>query len=277
MNKLSLFAGVTAILWAASANAGVITSAGSTTVQPAMKACAKAYKKTHSGMQFIIAGGGSGKGAKTIGMGKVDIGRASRNIKDKEKAAYPDMKTFKVGTDGVAIVVNAANSLSSITSAQVEQLFKGESDNWQAVGGSDGSVNLISLGTEHGTYELFSKKFHLKGREDGDNLIFSKGEAWIAFSQDVALNKVAHDENAIAFASVGVASEAAQEGDIKILTLDGVDPTPENVASGKYKLSRPLLVMTKGQPVGEVKAFINYMQASECQAIVKKLGYIPIH
>jgi len=263
------------ILCASNAHAGVITSAGSTTVQPAMKACAKAYKKTHTDMQFIIAGGGSSKGVKTVARGKVDIGRASRAIKDKETAAYPDMKTYKLATDGVVLVVNAANSISALSSAQVEQLFKGEIVNWQAVGGSDGSVNLISMGTEHGTYELFSHHFHLKGVESDGKLLFDHGQAWIAFSQDVALDKVAHDEHAMTFASVGVAGEFARNGDVKLLKLDGIEPTTDNVVNGTYKLSRPLLLMTKGEPAGETKDFIDYMQAAECQSIVKQLGYIP--
>ncbi len=276
MTKLILSAGAALFCWSAGACAGVITSAGSTTVQPAMKACAKAYKKTHPNIQFIIAGGGSGKGVKTIGRGKVDIGRASRAIKAKELAKYPDMKTFKIGTDGVALVVNKANPLASISSDQVEKLFTGAIGNWKELGGDDAAVHLISLGAEHGTYELFSKRFHLEGVEQDGNLIFGQGHAWIAFSQDIALNKLAHDSHAITFASVGIASDYAKNSDVKVLPLDGVEPTAAHVADGEYRLSRPLLVMTKGEPQGEIKDFIDYMQAAECQAIVKKLGYIPV-
>jgi len=276
MIKVNLLVVAAVAFWLPSAQAGVITSAGSTTVQPAMKACGTAYKKTHSGMQIIIAGGGSSKGAKSIGHGNVDIGRASRAIKDKEKAAYPDMQTFKVGTDGVVIVVHASNSLSAITSEQVEKLFKGSTNNWQSLGGDSGPVSLISLGLEHGTYELFAEKFHLNGKEEDGDIVFDNGHAWLAFSQDVLLDKVAHDTHAISFASVGIAEEYAKNHDVKLLSLDGVAPTAANVVNGTYKLSRPLLIMTKGQPTGEVKEFVDYMQASECQGIVKKLGYIPV-
>lgn len=275
MKRLCLFAGFTVLLSLSTAHAGVITSAGSTTVQPAMKACSIAYKNSHTGMQFIIAGGGSSKGVKTVANGKVDIGRASRAIKDKERAAFPAMKTFKIGTDGVVLVAHADNPLTDLSAAQIEQLYKGEAGNWSAVGGSDGEVNLISLGTEHGTYELFSKHFHLKAEESEGNLIFAKGKAWIAFSQDVALDKVAHDEHAIAFASVGIATEFAQNGKVKLLKLNGIEGSEANVASGIYPLSRPLLLMTNGEPAGEVKSFIDFMQSPECQAIVKQLGYVP--
>jgi len=276
MNLLCLLAIMVALLTVSEASAGVITSAGSTTVQPAMKACAKVYKRSHANFQIIIAGGGSSKGVKTIARGKVDIGRASRAMKAKEIKKYPDVKRFLLGTDGVALVVNANNSITGLSSAQVEQLFKGDIHTWAGVGGGSETVNLISLGTEHGTYELFAKKFHLKGEESGGQLVFDQGHAWIAFSQDVALDKVAHDPNAITFASVGVADEYARYGNIKVIPLDGIEPSSANVVSGAYKLSRPLLLLSKGEPHGEVKNFISYMQGAECQAIVKKMGYIPL-
>jgi len=276
MNKLCLLAALTAAFGVSVAHAGVITSAGSTTVQPAMKACAKAYKKSHADVHIVIAGGGSSKGVKTVAKGKVDIGRASRSVKAKETKKYPDVKIHKIATDGVVLVVNADNPLLNLTSAQVEQLFKGEASNWSAVGGADGEVSLVSMGSEHGTYELFTKKFHLKGVEEEGGITFDKAQAWIAFSQDVALDKVAHDANAITFASVGVANDYATGGKVKVLTLDGVEATPENVVSGRYTISRPLLLLSKGEPKGEAKDFITYMQGAECQAIVKGMGYIPV-
>ena len=257
-------------------SAGTITSAGSTTVQPAMKTCGKAYRKQHPDTQIIIAGGGSSKGVKTIGRGKVDIGRASCKIKQKELNAFPDIKPVKIGTDGVAIIVHKSNPLNALTSEQVEQLFKGKISNWQAIGGNDGSVNLISLGTEHGTYELFAKHFHLHGEEQDGFLTFENGKAWIAFSQKIAIDKLAHDGNAIAFGSIGVATRFAEQGDIKLLTLDGITPTAEHVVDGSYKLSRPLLIITKGEPAGEVKQFVDFMLQPECQSIVGQLGYIPV-
>jgi len=276
MNKLCLLAAMTAVFGVSVAHAGVITSAGSTTVQPAMKACAKVYKKNHADVHIVIAGGGSSKGVKTVANGKVDIGRASRSVKAKETKKYPDVKSHKIATDGVVLVVNADNPLSNLASVQVEQLFKGEAANWSTVGGADGEVSLVSMGSEHGTYELFAKKFHLKGVAKEGVITFDKGQAWIAFSQDVALDKVAHDANAITFASVGVANDYATGGKVKVLTLDGVEATAENVISGRYTVSRPLLLLSKGEPVGEAKDFIIYMQGAECQAIVKGMGYIPV-
>ncbi len=276
MNKLYLLAAMTAAFGVSAAHAGVITSAGSTTVQPAMKACAKVYKKSHADVHIVIAGGGSSKGVKTVAKGKVDIGRASRNVKVKESKKYPDVKSYKIATDGVVLVVNADNALSNLTSVQVEQLFKGEVANWSAVGGSDGAVSLISLGSDHGTYELFTKKFHLKGVEADGTVTFDKGQAWVAFSQNVALKKVAHDANAVTFASVGVANDYATGGKVKVLTLDGIEATSENVVSGTYTVSRPLLLLSKGEPIGEAKDFITFMQGAECQAIVKGVGYIPV-
>jgi len=279
MKRIRVFGGVllTCLMYAGSAHAVLITSAGSTTVQPALKACSTAYRATHADVQFIIAGGGSSKGVNTVGRGRVDIGRASRPIKAKEMKQFPQMKAYKIATDGVALVVNAENSIAGLSSDQVKKIFSGAVTNWNQLGGDDAAVDLISLGMEHGTYELFSKFFHLKGVESEGNLEFGKGHAWIAFSQDVALDKVAGDVAAITFASIGVAQAFADEtGKIKLINLDGIAATETNVAAGQYRMVRPLLLLTNGEPKGELKAFIDFSRAPECQSIVKALGYIPI-
>jgi len=262
---------------AVTAHAEVITSAGSTTVQPALKACAKAYQKQHAQTQIIIAGGGSSKGVLTVGKARVDMGAASRQIKAKELAQFPDLKTYKLGTDGVVMVVHASNSINGLSSKQVEQLFNGELSNWQQVGGADAKVSLISLGMEHGTYELFTHSFHLTGEESKGNILFKDGAAWIAFSQDVALDKLALNKDSITFASIGVAEAyAAKTGNVKLLALDGVAATEDNVVKGSYPLVRPLLLLTKGEAKGEVKSFIDYALSPACQSLVKEMGYIPV-
>ncbi len=264
-------------LAATSVEAAVITAAGSTTVLPALKGCGKSFQAKHADVYVISAGGGSSKGVSSVGRGKVDIGTASRAVKDKELAAYPGLKQYKLATDGVVVIVNSANPLTSISADQVAKLYNGAADNWSVVGGSDATVNLVTLGMEHGTYELFSKFFHLRGEESEGNIQFSKGKAWIAFSQDVALDRVAHDEHAIAFASIGVATAFAEKtGQVKLLLLDGVAATEANVTSGSYALVRPLLLLTNGEAQGEVKNFIDYLQGKECQSSVKDMGYIPV-
>lgn len=216
------------------AYAEVITSAGSTTVQPAMRACAKLYQQSHPNTQIIIAGGGSSKGISTVARGKVDIGRASRPIKAKEQARYTDLQSYVIGSDGIAMIVHADNPIKQLTSTQVEQLFKGKIKDWHAINGNQGEVHLISLGSEHGTYELFSKKFHLQGKQTEDGIDFEQGHAWIAFSQDVMIDKVAHDPLAIGFASIGIVHEKAAETGIKALLLDTVVPIADNVRNGSY-------------------------------------------
>jgi len=279
MKRTRVFGGLllACLTYAGSADAVLITSAGSTTVQPALKACSTAYRATHADTQFIIAGGGSSKGVNTVGRGRVDLGRASRPIKAKEIKQFPGVKAFKIATDGVALVVNAQSSVADLSSDQVQKLFSGEVPNWSGIGGDDAAVHLISLGTEHGTYELFSKFFHLKGVETDGDLVFGKGHAWIAFSQDVALDKVAGDAAAITFASIGVAQAFADAtGKVKLINLDGIAATEANVSGGTYRMVRPLLLLTNGEPKGEVKSFIDFSLAAECQAIVKKMGYIPV-
>ncbi|GAV19979.1 phosphate transport system substrate-binding protein [Mariprofundus micogutta] len=278
MNIHVLLAGIGVICMVTlPAEATVITTAGSTTVLPAVKACAKSYQAKHAGIHVISAGGGSSKGVSTVGRGKVDVGAASRAVKGKEKSTYPELKQYQLGTDGVVMVVHADNDLSNLTADQVSKLYNGEFASWAALGGAESNVNLVTLGKEHGTYELFSKYFKLRGEESEGNIVFGKGHAWIAFSQDVALDRVAHDKSGIAFASIGVASAFAEKsGRVKLLSIDGIAATEANVSNGSYKLVRPLLMLTNGDAKGEVRNFMDYLLGQECQATVKALGYIPV-
>jgi len=277
MKRSVLLSGaILSALLSGQAYAGTITSAGSTTVEPIMKACSAAFQQSHPDIQFVISGGGSSKGVKLGGSGKVDIGRASRNVESNETAMYSDLKTFKVGTDGVAIIVNKKNPVATFTTDQIQNLFSGNVTNWKDVGGSDAPVTLISLGTEHGTYELFTKKFHLKGSDQGDAISFGGASATKADTQTIVLGTIARNVNAIGFASIGTAARFAAKTHRVVLTaLDGVAATESNVSNGSYKLVRPLLLMTKGDPKADVKSFIDFTEGAECQKIIADLGYIP--
>src|ERR1700733_13996176 len=103
---------------------------------------AEAYKASHPGVSFNIAAEGSTTGIAAIIDGTADIGMASRRAFDTEvSAASANGRTLKptiVAYDGIAIVVNSANSVSALTKPQIEKIFTGEITDWSAVGGKPG-------------------------------------------------------------------------------------------------------------------------------------------
>ncbi len=266
-----------------------ITIAGSSTVRPIVDAAVIAFKKDNPGVQMVVGGGGSSGGVKNAGEGKVDVGMASRKIKAKEKNAYPDLVPTVIGQDGVAMIVNKSAAIDNLTTEQIFKIYTGRMANWKDLGGKDLPISLVGILLHHGTAEVFMKFAGLEGEERGEGgtktICYWKkgGEKRCAFeARGVDGNQpssaaVMTSPSAVSFASIGFARSLADKGaPVKLLKLNGIEPTSANVVSGVYPLSRPLLVMTKGEAKGSVKKFVDYLLSEDGQAIVKDKDYIPI-
>jgi phosphate transport system substrate-binding protein len=279
---------VALLLTATAVEAGQITVAGSSTVKPVVEKASVQYKKAHSDVGFVIGGGGSSKGVKLAGEGKVMLGMASRSMKDKEKAEFPDLVPVKVGLDGIAVVVNKKNPVNKITKQQIADIYVGKITNWKELGGEDAPIVLTAMGTTHGTHEMFLKYFGLEAENPGGDkkAIVHKvkgSDTWADVqaksveSSKEGMSAVMTNPHAIGYVSIGPAQAVAEKGaPIKLLELDGVAANTDNVANDKYPLCRSLFVLTKGQATGEVKAFIEYLLSKEGQKIVAELEYIPV-
>lgn len=261
--------------------AGEVTIAGSSTVKPIVDKASSGFSASHSGTKLVIGGGGSGHGVKAAASGEVAIGMASRALKDSEKAAYPNLKAVKFAIDGIGIIVHKSNPVSQLTTDQVRDIFTGKISNWKEVGGKDAPIELLSAGSQHGTYEVFCEHFGFEAGEDAGMITFTaNGASAKAKSLDgnkKVLAGVMTKPNAISYASLGIALTLAEKGaPVKAVALDGVAPEPAHVVDGQYKLQRALYFLTNGEAAGEAAAFIEYMLGSKGQELAKEDGFIPV-
>src|SRR2546423_7678534 len=129
---------------------------------------AEQFKAQHPGTTFDIAAEGSTTGIAAIIDGTAQIGMASRRAKPAEISAATakgvHMKPTIVAYDGIAVIVNSANSIKSLTKKQVEQIFTGEVSDWSAVGGPGGKISIYTRNTSSGTYSDF-KELAMKKRD----------------------------------------------------------------------------------------------------------------
>ena len=281
-----------------------ITVAGSSTVRPIIEQAALDFKKTHSNVKFVIGGGGSSHGVKSVATGEVLLGLASRAIKDKETEKWNDLVPVKIGLDGIAVIVNSKNPVKKVTKQQIQDIYTGKITNWKEVGGKNARISLISKEEGRSTLELFLKYFELEAQEIGKGKSavmahrkkpkevkkeengeivkepaeeFSKVTAKLIGPNREAIAAVSVKSNVIAYVSVGTAQEvAAKGGRIRLLKLDGVVATVNNVANETYPLRRPLNVITKGQARGSVKEFIDFLTSEQGQKIVSSLEFVPV-
>ena len=243
---------------------GSLNVAGSTTVQPLAERLAEAFSAQHPGVVIDVKGGGSSVGIKSAGQGTVDIGMASREVKDSELKEFPGLKVYRIAVDGVAIVVNPAVGVSGLSKQQVQGIFSGAIANWREVGGADAPIIVVAREEGSGTREFFQQYFM-----GADKVILDK--AILQSSNGAVRTTVASTPNSIGFLSFGYVDQS-----VKALRLDGVAPTEANVQSGAYGAWRYLNLLTRGQPAGLAKAWIDFILSPEGQQIVVKEGYLGV-
>lgn len=233
---------------------GSINIAGSTSVQPLSEELGQIFMEANPDVKINVAGGGSGAGIKAAQEGTADIGASSRELKDEEKDTVHEITIAK---DGIAVIVNPANEITGLTMEDVKKIFLGEVKNWKEVGGKDAPITVITREDGSGTRGAF-EEIVLGGEP-------TFAQAAVQNSTGAVKTAVAADPNAIGYASMGAVKDAQ---DVKAVNIEGVEATEENVKAGAYKISRPFLYLTKGEPQGVVKAFIDWVLSDEGQSIV---------
>ena len=241
---------------------GKIDIAGGTAHIPVMNDAAKRIMQAHPAVRITVAAGGSGVGVQKVGEGLADIGNTGRELSDAEVAKY-GLKSYAFAIDGVAAAVNPGNSVSELTSAQVQDIFSGKISNWKAVGGRDAPIHLFTRDEASGTREVFWEKLLKKGTiVDSANVVASNGAMKSA---------LAGDPDAIGYVSIGHV-----DATVKAPVLDGVAPTQDNARSGKYPIVRKLYMNTKGEAQGLTAAFIRYILGPEGKQMTVAAGYLPL-
>jgi len=238
---------------------GTITEAGSTTVQPVAEKLAEAFKQKNPGVAITVQGGGSSVGVKSAADSTVDIGAISRELKPDE----PKLFTHLLARDGIAIVVNSNNPVNGLTRDQVIKIFAGQVTSWSDVGGGSGNITVIAREEGSGTRTAFEEMVM------GEILIAAT--AILQSSNGAIKSAVTSTPLGIGFISLGYLDKT-----VKALEIDGVAPTPENCKSLKYPVVRPLYFLTRTQPGGPVKEFIDFCLSNEGQKVVEEEGYLSV-
>jgi len=246
---------------------GKLRITGSTTLFPIAQAAADAYMEKNGNADIQVSGGGSGVGVQAIGGGTTDIGMSSREIIDAEKAKYPGLVPIDVATDAVVIIVNPSNPVTSLTLDQIRGIYNGTYQGWNSVGGSLTYPVVIGRDSASGTRVYFSEavmkneKYRPEMREMNSN--------------GAVKQTVAQTPGAIGYVGLGFVDSTVKA--VKVYSNgQPVAPTIATVLAHQYPISRPLYMITKGQPAGLAKDYIDFILSPEGQKIVQDQGFVPL-
>ncbi|MEK7392711.1 MAG: phosphate ABC transporter substrate-binding protein [Fibrobacterota bacterium] len=260
---------------------GTIRIGGSTTMLPLIADGASQFMEKYETWDKVdpslpkkqilifVTGGGSGFGVNSTIGGTVDIGMASRDLKDAEKTKLGTHQAYLVSKDCIAFAVSKKNPLSKIdnlTQDNVVKIWSGEAKNFSDVRKDLPAKPLVVMMRDMagGSTEMLQKMI-LKDKTFSVNAIQVP-------SQGANMKKVEDNGSAITYLSSVIALENPK---LKVFQYEGVAPTNENVISGKYPITRPLILIVKDVPSLAKQKFIDFM-LNEGQAIVAQHGYVPV-
>jgi len=236
-----------------------LTLAGSTSIQPFADKWAEVFMEAHPDYGVNVQGGGSSAGIQACVSGACQIGMSSRELKGDEKKLVEVI----VARDGLAVIVHPSNPVRGAKVAEVKQIFAGDLRNWKLLGGGDRAITVVTREEGSGTRGAFQELVMGKTR------IF-RG-AITEDSNGTVREIVAHDPYSIGFISLGLVNEQ-----VRALELDGAAATEENIRNGRYRLVRPFLFVSMGEPAGLAKQFVDFVLSEEGQAMVRKEGLLPV-
>ncbi len=240
---------------------GSVTMAGSTSMEKLANALAESFMMKYPGVTVNAEFTGSGAGVEAVAAGSVDIGNASRNLTEEEKAN--GVAENIVAIDGIAVVTDPANTAEGLTKDQLVQIYTGEINNWSEVGGADQAIVVVGREAGSGTRGAFEEILEVEDKCAYANELDSTG---------AVMAKVASTPGAIGYVSLDVINDT-----VKTLSIDEVAPSVENIKSGSYLLSRPFVMATKGEISEQneaVQAIFTYLASEEGKALIESVGLI---
>ncbi len=241
--------------------AAVVSTDGSTSMEKVIGYLSEAYMEDNKNVKVTYNPTGSGAGIQAVSEGRCDIGLSSRDLKDDEKQT---LEQTVVAIDGIAMVVNPANTVENLTVDQIAKIYTGEITNWKDVGGSDSTIVIIGREAASGTRDGFESITKTKDKCTYNQELTSTGDV---------IQTVSSNPNAIGYASL-----AAVKDSVKAIKVENVAPSKETIQDGTYKIQRDFVLVTKKDtPLNsEAQKFFDFASSKDADSLIEKAGAIPV-
>lgn len=263
MGFLRQFGALTIILLTMTGSAcadELLRYAGATTLQRFFMPEAARIFNSDTAIKVRIEGGNTGPGIKALLNGEVDMAGAGRLLTEAEK--NQGLVEHFLGWDVLTIIVHEQNPLEDLSLDQLQAVFSGAITNWQNVGGKDAPIVVVTCPKGSGMRSAV-KKLILKDKDYTSREIVS------------AIVAESDQQTSLFPAGITALSRSMLDADhVKMIAVNGLVPTATSIADGSYPLVKPLTLVTKGEPQGDLARFIALAKSQQGRAILQR-SFVP--
>jgi len=247
---------------------GTIVVSGSTTLLPIAEVAAQEFEVAKPYYRVLVSGMGTSAGIEAVGIsGTADVGTSSRELRGTELEL--DLLEIPVAYDGIAVIVHPSNPISDLSVAQVRDVFSGNITNWSELGGDDLPIVIVNRDEASGTRSAFAGAV-MEDESFEVNSVVLPGTGQVR-------EVIARTPEAIGYISVGFVAPRHVHTEVKALSIDGIEPTDENIIEEVYPISRALHLLTNGLPTGAPLEYIDFVLSEQVQqGAVVDAGFLPV-
>ena len=242
--------------------AGDYVASGANGANPQMTALIMAFSALHSGVNFKLNDIDTETSIVNVSTGDVDFGYIGRDLRTTE----PKITLTPIGFAGSAMAVNAANPITSLTADQVGKMYGGQIKDWSEVGSTAGPV------------KAFRREAASSTRTTVEAFVW--GSATPAYSADV--QEIFESADTIktigafkgALGTVTLSAKNLKDTTMKLIGMDGIQPTLENLNNGTWKMSKVSYITTNPDPAKvkpAIKALLDFIKSPAGQKIITGL------
>ena len=241
-------------------NKEAVATDGSTSMNKVIGALGEAFE-ADSGITVTYNATGSGAGIQAVQEGRCDIGLASRNLKDEEKAS--GLEGTILAYDGIAIIVHPDNPVADLDVETIAKIYTGEIKNWKELGGNDAEIVLIGREAGSGTRDGFESITDTEDKCKYRQELTSTGDVITTVQGNPA--------------AIGYASLASVKDTVKAISVNDVKPSEATIKDGSYVVQSPFVLVTKkdAKLSESAQKFFDYITSEAANEIISGAGVVP--
>lgn len=257
--------------------AEVLRIKGSSTVAQALAPMAPIVRDNLGIDMKFFAEAGSSLAIMAVATRTAEVGMSTRALTAEDRANFPErrLEEVQIGTQALVCIVPRdvwAAGVRALTQDQVMAIYEGGIKNWSRLGGEDRPIKFYTPARGHGVWELFVTWLY----GDIRRAPLGKGLEEVATAKD-ARDLVEFNAGSLSIAPPQYADRKSVFAlGLKMSNGSIVEPSPENIASGKYPVTRPLFLVAGERPTGAVKKLFEFMVSPQAQELISKAGFVSI-